>query len=195
LQGQQDLLALFSSVEDVPFNPELFSPIEGGWRMGTGSETPNDILYIRPPADLLEERYGNNAITRIASVEAELTLRTQNPAVVDADDIYFGLLLESTEDGNNAGLQVQVVGTNVINLQQVVNNDTQFINQRSVNVVIARLRLERDRLTGSVRLFFNDTLLGDDLAFINPDAPVLPVLYVKEGGVVVGVTRWRINLR
>lgn len=195
VQGRQDLLVLLAETTNLPYNPELFAPIEGGWRMGIGSATGGDILYIRPPVDLLEERYGNNAVSRILSAEAELTLRTFNPSVVGSEDVFFGLLFESVEDGNNAGIQVQVAGTNVVNLRQVQNNDTRFINQRSVNVVIARLRLDRDRVTGAVTVYFNDAPLGDTIAFISPDSAVLPVLFVKEGGVVVGVTDWRIVLR
>lgn len=198
VQGEQDLLALLATADDLPFNPDLFSREanpEEGWRMGTGSTSSGGILYIMPPAELLEEAYGNNAITRIRSVEANLVLRTFNPSVVSQNDVYFGVLMQSTRDGNNAGVRLQVIDAKAITLTSVLNNDTRFLNQRAVNTIIGRLRVERDVNTGEVSLYFNDIPIGGPFEFLDPDAPVLPVLFVKDGGVVVGVTSWTVTLR
>ena len=44
-------------------------------------------------------------------------------------------------------------------------------------------------------IFYNDAQLGRPLDFVAADAPILPALFVKDGGVVVSVTNWRISLR
>jgi hypothetical protein len=195
VQGEQDLLALLNRTPNLPYNPELFAPVENGWRMGTGVAQTGDILYITPPPDLLEAAYGNNAAARIRRVEADLTLVTFNPAVVSARDVFFGIVLQSAADGSNAGIRLQVVDTNGITLTRVLNNETQFLNQRSVNTIIARLRIDRDMDSGRLSLYFNDIPMGDSFGFLPADAPVIPALFVKNGGVVVGVNAWRVTLR
>ena len=198
LTGRQDLLALFNQVEELPFNPELFARDEAGYRLGTGAESSGDILRIIPPVELLEETYGNNAAARIRSVEVTINLRTFNPALIDEGGIvYYGLTVESLADGNNVGLQIDVVNNNVINLMQVNNNDTVFLRQRSVSSIydIVRLRLDRDLVTGNVSLFFNDELIGSPVEFISPDAELLPGVFVRDGGVVTTIVSWRMMLR
>jgi serine/threonine protein kinase len=195
LQGTQDLLDLFRRSPDLPFNQDVFTPIENGYRLGIGTASSGETLRIAPPLALFTAAYGNTPASRLRSSSVELTLRTFNPAVVGADDVYFGLLLESTADGNNVGIQVQVVGNNVINLYRISNNERTFISQRAVNAVIARLRLERDLNNGNVTLLYNDEALALPVPFVAPDAPVLPIIYVRDGGVVVGVSNWRVTLR
>lgn len=195
IRGSQDLLALYRAELDDPFwNRALFILQDETWRLGVGTETEGETIYFFPPTAVLNERYGNNAPTRITRLEAELTLRTFNPAIVSNEEVYFGIMLQSTTDGNNAGIQVQAVQSTVINLAQVSNNDVNFISQRSVNAVIARLRLDRDPVTGSVTVFFNDSQIGDSISFLNPNASVVPVIFVKDGGVIVGVSSWRVTL-
>lgn len=193
--GQVDILPLLEDTDEVFYNPNLFIPLDSGWRMGTGEATDNDILYIMPPEDFFEERLGNNAASRVRRIEATFTLRSFNPEIVGPDDLYFGLLLQSTDDGNNAGVQMQVVGNNVINLSQMRNNDATFVNQRAVDRVSGRLRIDRDQSSGDVQIYFNDVPIGQPFEFIDAEAPVLPVLFVREGGVVLGVTDWRVYLR
>lgn len=195
LQGTQDLLDLFRRSNNLPFNQEVFTPIENGYRLGIGTASTGETLRIAPPLALFEASYGNTPASRLRSTSVELTLRTFNPAVVGADDVYFGLLLESTADGNNVGIQVQVVGSNVINLYRISNNERTFISQRAVNAVIARLRLERDLGSGNVTLLYNDEALTPPVPFVAPDTPILPIVYVRDGGVVIGVSNWRITLR
>jgi hypothetical protein len=195
VQGAQDLLALLNRTPNLPFNPEFFAPAEAGWRMGIGVATEGDTLFIAPPLELLESAYGNNAAARIRSVEADLTLTTFNPSVVKLEDIYFGVLLQSVEGGSNAGIRLRVTGPNVISLGRVLNNEVEFFNQRSVSTIVARLRVDRDVNTGQIRLYFNDVPMGESFDFLPFDAGVLPMLYVKEGGVILGVTGWRVELR
>jgi len=82
----------------------------------------------------------------------------------------------------------------VINLALYENNEADFISQRSVNALIFRLRLDRDPLSGSVTAFFNDSQIGEPMPFIPFDEDVVPVIFVKDGGVTVGVTAWQITL-
>lgn len=197
LQGQQELLDIFSIEPELPFNPEVFTLGEDGtfWRLGVGSETGGDLIQIMPPVQMLETYYGNNAATRIWRTEADITLRTFNPSIVTGEEIVFGILLQSVADGNNIGVQIQAVQPNVINLAQINNNEANFISQRSVGAIIVRLRIDRDPTTGDVTIFFNDSPLGQPQPFLQADDPVIPVLFVKDGGVVLGVSRWQITLR
>jgi serine/threonine protein kinase len=195
VQGEQDVLALLNRTANLPYNPDIFAPADEGWRLGVGSETPGDILYISLPPDLLEATYGNNAASRIRRVEASIRLRTFNPAVVSNQDIFFGVLLQSINDGNNAGIRLQVFNNSVIILSRMINNNATFLNQRSVNEIVARLRIDRDVNTGNLSLYFNDIPMGEAFSFLPPDTPLQPVLFVRDGGVVVGITDWRITLR
>lgn len=197
LRGTQDLLALLGQRADAPWDAEVFalSGDRAYWRLGRGTRGVGEILRIMPPSDWLEGAYGNNAASRLRRVEANLTLLTYNPAIVSAEDVYFGLLVESLEDGNNVGLTIQSSQPTVINIAQVVNNEQNFISQRAVNTVAVRLRIDRDPTTGGVTLFLNDGQIGSAIAFVGADVPIVPVLFVKDGGVIVGVTSWQITLR
>lgn len=195
VQGEQDLLELLNRTPNLPYNPEIFTPVEGEWRLGVGAETPGDILYISPPPDLLEKAYGNNAASRIRRVEASIRMRTFNPAVVSNQDIFFGVLLQSINDGNSAGMRLQVIDTSVINLARMINNTATFLNQRSVNEIVARLRIDRDVNTGDLSLYFNDIPMGQSFSFLPSDTPLQPVIFVRDGGVVVGITEWKVTLR
>jgi serine/threonine protein kinase len=195
IQGSQDVLTLFNSALDEPFwNESTFILQDGAWRLGVGTETDGETIYFFPPKEILDSTYGNDAPSRITRIEADLTLRTFNPAVVSNEEVYFGIMFQSTNDGNNAGIQIQAVQPSVINLALVENNEANFISQRSVNAVIARLRLDRNIETGNVFAFFNDSQIGNAIDFLDPDDPIVPVIFVKDGGVIIGVTSWRITL-
>jgi hypothetical protein len=200
LQGRQDLLALLDAMpaEQYAWNAEQFSPGSGGefWRLGVGALTEGDIIWIGIPPQILDQRYGNNATSRIRRVEATLSLETFNPPLLLDDAVYFGLIVQDAADsGRSAGLQVQLVQDGVINLVQRSGDDLQTLSQRTVNAVIVRLRLERDVQTGAITLFFNDEQLGDAIALGPSDAPLIPLLFVKDGGVIISVTDWQVTLR
>lgn len=195
IRGSQNLLDLYQSALASPFwNEERFTTQDGSWRLGIASQTDGDTAYHFPPPGLLDSRYGNRAPRRISRIEADLTLRSFNPAVVSGEEVYFGILFQSTSGGENAGIQVQAIGPNVINLALFANNQADFVSQRSVNAVIARLRLDRDPLTGIIFAYFNDSQIGAGIPFVAPDAEVVPVIFVKDGGVVLGVSSWSITL-
>lgn len=195
LQGSQDLLALYRDALPDPFwNDDRFSLQDGSWRLGIDSQTSGETIFFFPPAELLNRQFGNDAPRRISRIEATLTLRNANPAVVSDDDVYFGILFQSTSSGDNAGIKILAVEANVINLALYENSETNFVSQRSVNALIARLRLDRDPTSGSVTAFFNDSQIGAPMRSIALDEAVAPVIFVKDGGVTVGVTAWQITL-
>ena len=76
-----------------------------------------------------------------------------------------------------------------------MNGELNFIVQQATNFVTARMRLDRDPDTGLVLMFLNDGQIGQAVPLVAGEAPVLPVLFVQDGGVVVSVTNWRVNLR
>lgn len=196
LHGRQDLLALFNRSPNLPFNSEIFFPVEGGYRFGNGSEATTDVLRISPPLDFFENSFGEDAASRITSVEAEIALSTFNPSLLNEEGaVYFGLALESASDGNNIGVQINVLNSTSIEILELQNNDTEALRTRSVGAVILRLRIDREPQTGAVILFVNDEQLAPAITFLDANAPVLPVLYVRDGGVILRVTDWRINLR
>ncbi len=193
LQGSQDLLALYRRLSDPFWNDRRFSLQDGSWRLGADSQTDGDTIFFFPPADLLDQQFGNQAPRRISRLEANLALRI-NAAAVSDEDVYVGILFQSASSPDNAGIEIRVVQQNVINLALYENNEADFISQRSVNALIFRLRLDRDPLSGSVTAFFNDSQIGEPMPFIPFDEDVVPVIFVKDGGVTVGVTAWQITL-
>lgn len=200
IQGQQDLLGWFQNVESstYPWDSSQFSIGTDGtfWRMGVGSATQGDIIYVEVPPALLEARYGNNAASRIRRMEVTLTLTTFNPPLLLDNEVYFGALLRNADDADtSAGLEVQLVQAGVINLAQRMGDDVRTMSQRTVSAAAVRVRLERDMENGTITVFANDEQLGQPMSLAAADAPVIPVLFVKDGGVIVSVSDWRITLR
>jgi hypothetical protein len=194
ITGSVDLFAL-AVANPTEFDAEVFTPVDGGYRIGRGVAGVEEMLIVAMPNAVMEIAYGNGAASRVRRLDVELTLRTFNPAIVDAEDVYFGALLLSTTNDDEVGLRIEVASQNVINIYQVLNGEKTFLSQKSVNAVIARIRLERDLATGSVSLYYNDELLGTPVGFLAGDAPVEPAIFVKDGGVVIGATNWKVTLR
>jgi serine/threonine protein kinase len=200
LQGEQDLLALFNATSGFTWNSEQFSLVSAidstYWRLGSNEVSDEALIRIALPASILESSFGNNAATRIRRMEVEMTLTTFNPALIGSSDVYFGALLQAGEDGaQSAGLQIQLLEPGVISLAQQAGAQTTTVSQRAVSVYVARLRLDRDLTNGSISVFFNGELIGTPISFVDADAALLPVLYVRNGGVIVSVTRWSVTLR
>ena len=63
-----------------------------------------------------------------------------------------------------------------------------------MNAVIARLRLEFDRPNSVVYVYYNDSQIGSAIPFDTQENDVVPVIFAKDGGVIVGVSSWRITL-
>ncbi|MEQ8671815.1 MAG: hypothetical protein RLP44_05065 [Aggregatilineales bacterium] len=197
LQGWQDFLALATRMDPMPWEREDFEvDATGSWRMGTGVVSEEDDIQITFPADVLNTYYGNGAPSRIRRTEATVALTTYLPDLLDENQVYFGILFQNaSEDTQEAGLFVEVVGTNVVNLWQRINGENTFIRQVSVNVITPTIRLERDAVSGGITAFFNNVQVGNPMPFATPEADILPVLFVQNGGVILNITDWRVNLR
>ncbi len=202
LQGPQNLLTVFDTLPSVPWNANEFFKVtalnQSYWRLGSEVAGEADALYLTIPPELLETYYGNNAASRIRRVEVELTLTTFNPAAVSPDQVYFGALLQDAADNTKtAGVNVQLVQAGVIKLGQRTGTKVTNFSNQAVNVVVVRVRLERDIKTGDITVYANGSQLGQAIPFVRADAPILPVLFVKSGGVIVSVTGsgWVITLR
>ena len=188
LTGAQSLLELYAGAAD--WDARHFSRQGATWRLGASAAGAGEALRLFPPVDLLDRSYGNDAPARIRRLEAELALHSTNAAVVSDGDIYFGILLMSADGARTAGIQVQQDAPNVISLALNRDDAVDVVSQRTVNNLITRLRLDRDGESGAVRAYFNDAMVGDPIAFVAADEGLLPVIFVKDGGVVVSVTAW-----
>jgi hypothetical protein len=201
LQGKQDLLALAAGLTETPWTGDQFNQNvqEAYWRMGIGEGDGPGAIFISIPPELLEARYGSAAASRIRRAEATLTLITFNPALLtqgEGDQVFFGAMMQSVENPAQAvGLQVQVAQPGVINVGQRNGETVNIISQRSVNGYIVRVRLERNEDNGDISVFFNEEQLGQPMDFTAPEAPIIPVLFVKNGGAIVHVTDWTVTLR
>ena len=145
---------------------------------------------------MLETIYGNFAADRIQSVEADLELATFNPPLLIDNQVYFGLMLQPVNDlSNPVGAQIQEAQAGVFNIGQRVGSTVTVTMQRSVGAQVARIRLERDLAGNALAVYVNNEQVGPPLTFAGTNNPVLPIIYVRAGGVVVHVTRWQITLR
>jgi hypothetical protein len=204
IQGSQNLLNVFDNLPagSAPWDANQFFKVntlnQTYWRLGAEATGDKDTLFLPIPAELLETAYGNNAASRIRRVEVELTLTTFNPAVISADQVYFGALLQDASDASKTvGVNVQLVQPGVIKLGQRTGEKVTNFSNQAVNVVVVRVRLERDLKTGDITAYANGAQLGQPMPFTRADAPILPVLFVKSGGVIVSVTGsgWVVTLR
>jgi hypothetical protein len=197
LQGRQDLFALFQRLDAYPWNAEQFSLGTDGtfWRMGVGSELESDLVLISIPPELLDQHYGNNAASRIRRMEATLTLTTFNPPLLLDEAVFFGAMLQDASNPDlTAGIQVQLVQAGVFNLAQRSGDNVRTLSQRSITTATVRARLDRDLNSGTITVFFNDEQLGEPIPLTAANAPLIPVLYVKAGGVIVSVSEWQVTL-
>ncbi len=201
LKGKQSLLDVASGLgTQADYSAEQFSKAADSeaWKLGLANDPGGNAnaMIIRLPVAMLEQRFGATAASRIDSVEATMALITYVPTLVSGQQVYFGAGLENSADPTkNIGLQVLLAQPGIISLGPRVNSSTQFISQRSVTAVVVRLRLQRDPVSGVVTLFYNDEQIGQPVLFAGPDDPVVPVLFVRGGGVIVNVTDWHVTLR
>lgn len=197
VQGRQDLLALFNRTPNLPFNPTTFFGVEGGYQLETDSNSTGDTIRIVPSLEFIEASYGNNAASRITSVSADISLLTFNPSLLDDEQggVYFSLSMESATDGNNIGIQVNALNSTSITVFDLQNGVLIPLRTRSVGSIVARLRIDRNIETGEVLLFLNDEQLTSANEFLTSNAAILPVLTVRDGGVIIRITDWRITLR
>lgn len=197
VSGRQDLLALFNRTPDLPFNPTTFFAVDGGYQLETDSNSTGDSVRIVPSLEFIEDSYGNNAASRITSISADISLLTFNPSLLNDEQggVFFSLSMESATDGNNIGLQVNALNNTSISIFDLQNGALTPFRTRSVGTVVARMRIDRSIETGDVLLFFNDEQIRSASEFLEPSAQVLPMITVRDGGVIVRITDWRVTLR
>ncbi|MEL6270619.1 MAG: hypothetical protein AAFR22_12485, partial [Chloroflexota bacterium] len=203
--GEVDMLTILERIprenpDSVYWDTQRLSFETDFWRLGIGSETAEEIYALIPPLNVFEAYYGTDAAARVVAMEAELALATFNPTLLDGDGVYFGGALvpagttATLTDG--AGLHVDVVQPGVLNIGTRELGDVEVELQRSVNAVIVRVRLERTE-TGSIRVFYNDEEIGPEVSPRGSVAitdPVVPALFVKDGGVILNITEWTVTL-
>ncbi|GAB4511396.1 MAG: hypothetical protein OHK0046_09410 [Anaerolineae bacterium] len=197
LQGQQELITAFSRLAAFPWDSEAFAASEGSasWRLGVGYETPGDEITVALPPETLERLYGNNAATRIRQTGATLSFSSFNAELLAPEDVYFGLMLQSVDDPTQqVGIYLQLAGINALNLNTRSGDTVTFVRQRGITPSF-RVRLDRDPANGNVIVFFDGLQVGEPIPFVPLDAPVQPVLFVLDGGVIVNVATWDVTLR
>jgi hypothetical protein len=89
---------------------------------------------------------------------------------------------------------VQVDQPGVFTIGQRTGGTVMITMQRSDGAQIARIRLQRDLARSVMVVFVNDEPVGPPLDIAGSSNPVVPVLYVREGGVIVHITRWQVTL-
>ncbi|MCU0496357.1 MAG: hypothetical protein MUF87_03280 [Anaerolineae bacterium] len=201
LQGAQNLLELIPNLQtdEITWTPEQFSLGTRGefWRLGEGGDTPGSEIQIFYGPEVFNRFYGNNAPSRLRWTQATMSLLTANPTL-PAEEVYFGLgLRHADQEALQVGLYIQVQSLTVINVYQRIGDEGEltFVSQQAVNFVTARLRLDRDLNSGNITLTLNGNPIGNPIPLGTGDAPLLPMLFVQDGGVVVSVTDWQVNLR
>jgi hypothetical protein len=197
VRGVQNILALLPSLPAQSWTVEQFGRAEDGnaWRLGNGTAVGGDDIRIALPAQVLNTIYGNNAPARVISVEADLQLITYNPALLLENGIYFGLLLQDVENPTeSAGLQINLVDLGVVNIGQVSGGSNSVITQRSLGAIRLRLRLDRNPDNGVVTTYVNGEPVGLPLT-LRASQGILPMLYVRNGGVIVYAQSWTMALR
>lgn len=198
LQGQQALLSGPDSEVMAFFgDPAHFVPAQdpGQWRLGTGEGAGGELLVVAPAAADLIDRFGADAPERVVRTQADLRLVTYNPPLLVDDDVYFGLLLQSVNNpARTAGLQVGLAEAGIIRLSQREGDTVIPVSQRTQGGALS-VRLERDLDAGTVRIYVNGQPLGGSIPFVGGDEPVIPLLYVHDGGVIAHVADWSLTLR
>ncbi|MEM6282159.1 MAG: hypothetical protein AAF787_08205 [Chloroflexota bacterium] len=205
LSGEIDLLPVLERIprenpDAIYWDTQRLSFETDFWRLGIGTDTAEEIYALIPPLDIFETYYGPDAAARVVAMEAEMALATFNPGLLGGEGVFFGGALvpagstATLTDG--AGLHVDVVQPGVLNIGTREQGNVEIELQRSVNAVIVRVRLERTD-TGSIRVFYNDEEIGPEVSPRGSVAitdPVVPALFVKDGGVILNITEWTVTL-
>jgi hypothetical protein len=198
LQGEQALLD--GPPEEVTAflnDPAHFIPAQdpGQWRLGVGEGSGGELLVVAPSAADLNARYGAEAPQRVVRTGAELELITYNPPLLVDNDVYFGLLLQSViNPALTAGLQIDLASPGVLRLSQREGDTVTAVSQRTQGGPLD-VRLERDLDAETVRILVNGQALGAPIPFVGGGEPVVPLLYVHDGGVIAHVADWSVTLR
>lgn len=210
VQGEIDVLAWLADAASAGWladaaAADAFTPGEDGayWRLGIGAALPAlaETVVIAPARDGMDARFGNAASGRVLRSTVDLALITFNPPLLVDEDVYFGFVLQSpqTADQSSAsvarrvGIEVQVVQQGIVNIALIDGETRTVVSQRADGLSDVRLRLERDLVSGEVVVYYNDESIGR--LSLAADAPVVPALYIHNGGVIVHVREWTATLR
>jgi hypothetical protein len=154
-----------------------------------------ELLAVAPSSEGLLDRYGTEAPSRVVRTQADMQLITFNPPLLVDNDVYFGLVLQSVANpALTAGLQIELAEPGVLRLSQREGDTVTAVSQRTQGAPL-NVRLERDLDAETVRIFVNGQPLGDPIPFVGADEPVVPLLYVHDGGVIAHVSDWTMTLR
>ncbi len=190
VRGQQNvLLALEQGGQIFPWPQAWFRPGElgGNWVLGVPDlNGGDDLLQIVLPADLLAQHFGPEAAARLRRIEATLTLRDYNGALVSDGMVYFGLGLQGADESRVAA-QALLVRADAMNVGARVGNEFRARTTLPINNATVSFALERYN-DGTVGLFLDGESLGAPRFLTAPNAPVTPFLFVQNGGVVITVT-------
>lgn len=190
LAGPQNMLVTLEQIVPVyPWPESWFRPgdLGGGWLMGireVGSTT--GLIQVVMPSDLLAQVAGPDAAIRLRRIEVALHLSEYEHALVSQGLVYFGLGLQGADESRIA-IQVQMVREDALNIGARVGDE--FRARSTVPVGDGRVVLALERLDdGNVILLFNGQQIGSPRFLTAPNAPVMPYLFVQQGGVVVSVS-------
>lgn len=190
LRGRQDvLLALEQYAQAYPWPNIWFRPgeLSGGWLLGFAERAAGDgTLQVVLPADLLSQVFGEDAAVRLRRIEVTFSLREYDRALVPEGQVYFGLGLQGADESRVA-VQIQLVREDAINIGVRAGDEFRARTTLPVNEIQAVLALDRHD-DGTVDLLFNGEAVGPARFLTAPNAPVMPFLFVHQGGVVVSVT-------
>ena len=190
LHGQQNiLLALEQYASIYPWPEAWFRPgdLSGGWQLGLREQgIGEDVLRVVLPEDLLSQIFGEDAAIRLRRVQVTLRLREYEPALVSEGRVYFGLGLQGADESRVA-VQVQMVREDAINVGARVGDQFRARSTLPVNEVRVELALVRYD-DGTVDLLFEGQPIDSPRFLTAPNAPVMPFLFVQQGGVVIAVT-------
>jgi hypothetical protein len=202
--GQVDMLSVLErlpreNASAVFWDTERLTLSTDAFRMGTGVATAQDLFVLLPPLELYEQYLGTAAASRTRAVEVLIEVATFNPTLLEDDSgVYFGLTVappdSSNPVGGGAGLHVDVASATLINVGRRNNAEVDYTVQRPLDPIIVRLRLERT-VDGRLQTYFNGNPVGIVDYNVGDGVALLPAIYVRDGGVVLNVREWRVDLR
>ncbi len=207
VQGEVQVFDLVRRIQQENLSPPFWDvnrlmPEGTGWRFGMGATSDQPIYALAIPPDVLASYYGETASTRLDALEITAVLTTFNPNLLATNEVFYGILLAPVDEGGVVnlaqaiGIQINLVEAGIVNIAQRNGEALTVISQRSIGAVITRLRLDVIDQSGAVRVQLNGAPIGADMTPIyDSGRPVVPVVFVKDGGVILNISDWRMNFR
>ena len=207
VQGEVQVLDLVKRIQQENLTPPFwdvnrFMPEGSGWRFGMGTTSDQAIYSMVMPPDILGLYYGETATTRLDALEITAALTTFNPTLLATNEVFYGILFAPLDEtgvvnlSEGVGIQIDVVDDGIVNIAQRNGEVLTVISQRSIGAVITRLRLDVIDDNGAVRVQLNGAPIGADISpSYDATRPIVPVIYVKDGGVILNISDWRMSFR